>query len=158
MRVVGFFTILTSCMSLSILFLLFQIQPASAQDRSSPLDGKLPMLQQAITLNGEYVHTVGNLQMNVTNWGFVGSLPNSQLPMAESPSAQWPAGSGIEYLYAAGLWVGARMNGVPFVSTGYPETEFYPSSDPIDVIYRSFEGDRGGDRMMTMTVLSTRTG
>ena len=133
-------------MSLSILFLLLQIQPVSAQDRSSPLDGKLPMLQQAITLNGEYVHTVGNLQMNVTNWGFVGSLPNSQLPMAESPSAQWPAGSGIEYLYAAGLWVGARMNGVPFVSTGYPETEFYPSSDPIDVIYRSFEGDRGGDR------------
>ena len=75
-------------------------------------------------MNGEYVHTVGNLQMNVTNWGFLGSLPNSQLPMSDSPSAQWPPGSGIEYLYAAGLWVGARLKGLPVVSTrhaGIPE-------------------------------------
>jgi hypothetical protein len=135
-----------SSVAISILFLIFQFHPLAAEERGAPFDKKIPLLQQVITLNGEYVHTVGNLQMNVTNWGFVGSLPNSQLPMAESPSAQWPAGSGIEYLYAAGLWVGAKMNGVPFVSTGYPETEFYPSSDPVDVIYRSFEGDRGGDR------------
>jgi len=146
MKTVRFSRYPISRLAVSILFLILQSHPAAAEDRGTPLDKKLPLLQQVITLNGEFVHTVGNLQMNVTNWGFVGSLPNSQLPMAESPSAQWPAGSGIEYLYAAGLWVGARMNGVPLVSTGYPETEFYPSSDPIDVIYRSFEGDRGGDR------------
>ena len=146
MRGLGSSVIPISIAYLSVLFLLSLIQQVAAQDRNSPLDGKLPMMQQVITLNGEYVHTVGNLQMNVTNWGFLGSLPNSQLPMAESPSAQWPAGSGIEYLYAAGLWVGARMNGVPFVSTGYPETEFYPSNDPIDIIYRSFEGDQSGGR------------
>jgi hypothetical protein len=132
--------------AISVLFLILQFHPAAAEDRSTPLDKKLQLLQQVITLNGDYVHTVGNLQMNVTNWGFLGSLPSSQLPMADSPSAQWPAGSGIEYLYAAGLWVGARMNGVPFVSTGYPETEFYPTNDPIDKIYRSFEGDEGGNR------------
>ena len=38
--------------------------------------------------------------MNITNWGFVGSLPKSRYPMADVPSAQYPAGSGIEYLYA----------------------------------------------------------
>jgi hypothetical protein len=130
----------------SVLFLILLPHTATAEDRGAPLDKKMQLLQQVITLDGEYVHTVGNLQMNVTNWGFLGSLPNSQLPMADSPSAQWPAGSGIEYLYAAGLWVGARMNGVPFVSTGYPETEFYPTNDPIDRIYRSFEGDEGGNR------------
>jgi len=129
-----------------VLFLSLLVHPAAAGDRDAPLNEKLKRLQQIITLNGDYVHTVGNLQMNVTNWGFLGSLPNSQLPMADSPSAQWPAGSGIEYLYAAGLWVGARMSGVPFVSTGYPETEFYPTKDPIDRIYRSFEGDEGGGR------------
>ncbi len=129
-----------------VLFLILFVQPAGTTDRDTPLNEKLKQLQQVITLDGNYVHTVGNLQMNVTNWGFLGSLPNSQLPMADSPSAQWPAGSGIEYLYAAGLWVGARMNGVPFVSTGYPETEFYPTKDPIDRIYRSFEGDEGGGR------------
>ena len=83
--------------------------------------------------------------MNITNWGFVGSLPKSRYPMADVPSAQYPSGSGIEYLYAAGLWVGAEKNGIPFVSTGYPETEFYPDKDPRDVLYRTFEGDpRGG--------------
>ena len=64
--------------------------------------------------------------MNVTNFGFLGSLPKSSYPMADSPSAQWPAGSGIEYLYAAGLWIGAEVDGVPSVSTGYPEMELYP--------------------------------
>jgi hypothetical protein len=131
---------------ISVLLLLLLVRSATAGDRETPLDKQLPLLQQSITLDGDYVHTVGNLQMNVTNWGFLGSLPNSQLPMADSPSAQWPAGSGIEYLYAAGLWVGAKMSGVPFVSTGYPETEFYPSKDPIDRIYRSYEGDEGGGR------------
>lgn len=84
--------------------------------------------------------------MNVTNWGFLGSLPNSTHPMADSPSAQWPSGSGVEYLYAAGIWVGAEIDGIPCVSTGYPETEFYPGAAPIDIIYRTFEGDEGGNR------------
>ncbi|UCF04958.1 MAG: hypothetical protein JSV33_13705 [bacterium] len=125
---------------------LFLFGTALAEDRAIDLKDKFPLAQRIITLNGEYVHTVGNLQMNVTNWGFLGSLPNSQLPMSDSPSAQWPSGSGIEYLYAAGLWVGALLNGLPVVSTGYPETEFYPTKDLKDIIYRSFEGDKGGDR------------
>ncbi|UCF05982.1 MAG: hypothetical protein JSV33_02795 [bacterium] len=84
--------------------------------------------------------------MNITNWGILGSLPKSQYPMENSPSAQWPAGSGIEYLYAAGLWVGARVNGIPAVSTGYPETEFYPPKEPWATIYTSFEGKENGNR------------
>jgi hypothetical protein len=64
--------------------------------------------------------------------------------MSDSPSAQWPAGSGIEYLYAAGIWIGAERTGVPAVSTGYPETELYPSDSPLDVIYRTSEGAKGG--------------
>ncbi len=84
--------------------------------------------------------------MNVTNWGFFGSLPKSNYPMSESPSAQWPAGSGVEYLYAAGLWIGAKVNTVPLVSTGYPETEMYPTMNALDIIYSSYEGDLGGSR------------
>ena len=121
---------------------------ASAEDRQERPglwpEGKDPGPQRTITLNGEYVHNVGDLQMNVTNWGFLGSLPGSRYPMSDSPSAQWPAGSGVEYLYAAGLWVGALLDGNPVVSTGYPETEFYPTNDPRDVIYRASLGDPGG--------------
>ncbi|MBN1885009.1 MAG: hypothetical protein JW876_05755, partial [Candidatus Krumholzibacteriota bacterium] len=68
-------------------------------------------------------------------------------PMADQPSAQWPAGSGVEYLYAAGIWVGAELYGVPAVSTGYPETEFYPSSDPDVKMYELAEGLPGTRRL-----------
>ena len=37
------------------------------------------------------IHNVGNLHMNVTNWGCFGSYPGSTQPTAECPSAQWPA-------------------------------------------------------------------
>ena len=136
-------TLLPVALMLAVLF-----PAASAQDRQERPglwpEGKDPGPQRTITLDGKYVHNVGDLQMNVTNWGFLGSLPGSRYPMSDSPSAQWPAGSGVEYLYAAGLWVGALLNGNPVVSTGYPETEFYPTTDPRDVIYRASEGDPHG--------------
>ncbi len=117
----------------------------AASDRYDPFDSKDSFPDLTPVIGGEFVHNIGNLQMNITNWGFVGSMPNSSLPMRDSPSAQYPAGSGIEYLYAAGIWVGAVNGGIPFVSTGYPETEFRPTSDPKDTIYRTREGDiRGG--------------
>jgi hypothetical protein len=115
-----------------------------AQDRGANLKEKLESIQRSIVIDGSCIHSAGNLQMNVTNIGFLGSLPKSRYPMADSPSAQWPAGSGVEYLYAAGIWVGAEVDGVPSVSTGYPETEFYPPGDPIDHIYRASEGMEGG--------------
>ena len=112
--------------------------------RAGRLDAAFKQAKRSLAVDGEFVHNIGKLQMNITNWGFVGSLPKSLYPMSESPSAQWPAGTGVEYLYAAGLWVGALRNGMPIVSTGYPETEFYPGTEEIHTIYRSFEGDRNG--------------
>jgi hypothetical protein len=117
---------------------------ASAQDRDVDLKEKLQSINRSAVIDGSCVHSAGNLQMNVTNLGFLGSLPKARYPMSDYPSAQWPAGSGVEYLYAAGLWVGAEVDGVPSVSTGYPETEFYPPNDPIDHIYRAWEGMEGG--------------
>ncbi|HUV35376.1 MAG TPA: hypothetical protein VMX58_00370 [Patescibacteria group bacterium] len=115
-------------------------------NRAAHLEGKIDKLQRGPIIDGSFVHNVGNLQMNVTNWGFFGSLPKSRYPMADQPSAQWPAGSGIDYLYAAGIWVGATLDGIPCVSTGYPETEFYPLNDPRCTIYAATEGVIGGDR------------
>jgi hypothetical protein len=117
---------------------------ALANDRGGPAGDKLDKAAAALVIDGSRVQYAGNLQMNVTNFGFLGSMPNARLPMSDFPSAQWPAGSGIEYLYAAGIWVGAARTGIPSVSTGYPETEFYPPEDPIDVIYEGYEGAPGG--------------
>lgn len=118
--------------------------PAYSQERTDNLKDKIEVISRSLVLDGRAVTSSGNLQMNITNFGFLGSLPKSTYPMADSPSAQWPAGSGVEYLYAAGLWVGAEVDGVPSVSTGYPEMEFYPTDEAVDIIYRGFEGMMGG--------------
>jgi hypothetical protein len=108
--------------------------------------GSLPGMQRVLVLDGSNVHNVGELQMHVANWGNFGSWPGSANPFSEAPSAQWPAGSGIEYLYVAGLWVGAVRGGLPAVSTAAYDTEFRPTQDPADIIYRTSEGARGGNR------------
>ncbi len=135
--------LITACLAVIILFPATSLE---AERRDPWPETKNTGPVRTINLDGTYVHNIGELQMNVTNWGFFGSLPGSRYPMSESPSAQYPAGSGVEFLYAAGIWVGALKNGQPVVSTGYPETEFYPTNDPRDVIYRAAEGDPGGMR------------
>ncbi len=100
---------------------------------------------RALVLDGSFVHNVGQLQMHMSNWGIFGSMPSATFPFSFAPSAQWPAGSGIEYLYVAGLWIGAIAGGVPSVSTAAFEMEFRPTDDPIDVLYRTREGAAGGN-------------
>jgi hypothetical protein len=98
-------------------------------------------------LDGEFVHNVGELQMNITNWGLLGSRPGGAAAYSDAPSAMWPAGSGIEYLWAAGLWVGALKNGVPLVTTGQYAPEMLANpDDPLDTIWPTYQGAAGGKR------------
>jgi hypothetical protein len=100
-----------------------------------------------LALRGEFVHHVGQLQVNITNWGLIGSHPGRGFLWSDAPSAMWPAGSGIEYLYAAGLWVGAIRGGVPLVTTGQFEPEMRSNpDDPLDTIWQSHQGADGGRR------------
>jgi hypothetical protein len=93
-------------------------------------------------------HNVNNLLLHSSNMGFFGDWNSDP----SSPSGEWPAGSGIEYLFAAGLWVG----GVTYNETGRPDTlvsaavyqlEYYPRSDPRDIVYMTAEGQQGGGRL-----------
>jgi hypothetical protein len=102
--------------------------------------------ERVLVLDGSFVHNVGQLRMHMSNWGIFGSMPTGTLPFSFAPSAQWPAGSGVEYLYVAGIWIGAIVGGVPSVSTSAFEMEFRPTTDPIDIIYRTFEGAPAGNR------------
>jgi hypothetical protein len=77
----------------------------------------------------------------------IGSMPGSGNTFSSAPSAEFPAGSGIEYLYAGGLWVGAVVGGIPKVSTSAYEFEFRPTADSLDVMYHAVEGDPGGNRI-----------
>jgi hypothetical protein len=54
--------------------------------------------------------------------------------------------SGNEYLWAAGLWVGAMVDGQPRVTTGSYDHEFLPTDAPADTIYHADAGAPGGNR------------
>jgi len=126
------------------------VRNASARKEDYEWTKKMKQVENIWVTDGSPVMNVGNLQMHVCNWGCFGSYPGSTLPFSEAPSAQWPANSGVEYLYIAGLWVGAKRNGVPVVSTAAYEREFEP--DPYDEaqkVYRTFEGAQGGARFPT---------
>ena len=114
--------------------------------------------QRVFVLDGSNVHNIGELQMHVGNWGQFGSWPGSNFTFSEVPSAQWPAGSGVEYLFVAGLWVGALKSGVPAVSVSAYEFEFRPSNDAVDIMYRASEGSRGGNRVPSTTADDDRDG
>ncbi|MGB8656698.1 MAG: hypothetical protein WCE90_02805, partial [Candidatus Zixiibacteriota bacterium] len=89
--------------------------------RSAKVAAALPNPQQR-------VHRVGLMRLCVTNWGFFGSQmealkesqggcfnpnPNEEV---KAPSCEYPAGSGIEYLFQGGLWIGAMVDNHPYVS------------------------------------------
>ncbi|MCP4290429.1 MAG: hypothetical protein GY780_01170 [bacterium] len=91
-------------------------------------------------LDGSFVLNMGQLHVNFTNHGLIGSLYNASLPFSHAPSAQWPGGSGNEYLWGGGLWVGARVGGELTVSTGLFPHEFRPGSGLHDTMYEAIEG------------------
>ena len=106
--------------------------------------GGLPA--RTLVLDGSPVHNAGNLRVHASNWGEIGSRPGTALPFQNAPSAEWPAGSLVEYLWAGGIWVGALVSGVPAVSTSSYEYEFRPSSDVRDIVYYAAYGALHGNR------------
>ncbi|MCP4571320.1 MAG: hypothetical protein GY838_03140 [bacterium] len=107
--------------------------PRFRDDEPLPLDG-------IHVIDGSYVIDAGILQVNITNHGLIGSHYTDFQLYSSAPSAQWPGGSGDEYLYGAGLWIGARKGGEITVVTGQPERELRPTEDIRDTIYEAKRG------------------
>jgi len=92
--------------------------------------------------DGSFVMNVGECQVNITNFGLIGSGYSLARPWSDAPSCQWPSGSGDEYLFAAGLWVGGIVLGQRLCSTGGNPglNEFAPLNDLDSTIYEAIEG------------------
>ncbi len=126
--------------------------PALAwMDLGADLDGP-PGGRGIHIADGSYVMNKGELQVNIMNWGYIGSAFSSNSTFSDAPSAQWPAGSGDEYLWIAELWVGGVMLGETLVST---DGEWRPHDNIEDTIYEAVGGriirppgneDAGGQR------------
>ncbi|MBD3297969.1 MAG: hypothetical protein GF341_04880 [candidate division Zixibacteria bacterium] len=125
--------------------------PQSASARSAPVDRP----------DGEYVipagvaaaetsplfrtHENSQVRTAVTNWGVIGNwsldlIDSSTLGTSDTlpaPSFESPPGSGINYLFEAGLWIGGIVAGDTLVSTANmdwpPRNELRPplSSPPV---------------------------
>jgi hypothetical protein len=129
---------------LTILSCVFVMMAFARATETAAKDGGGPL--GIFVVNGSPVHDVGNLRVHASNWGAIGSMPGGGYQFSYAPSAEWPAGSGVEYLYVAGLWVGGLVNGVPAVSTSAFEIEFRPSLDVRDKVYETTYGAAGGLR------------
>ncbi len=132
-----------------ILFLILILPADSARAREDGLpvtDGDRDNLG-ILVFDGSGVHDIGELLLHTGNWGIFGSYPGSSMPVSQFPSAEWPAGSGVEHLFISGIWIGAKKGVWPHVSTSAFELEFMPTDDAIDIIYNSFEGASGGIRL-----------
>ncbi len=111
------------------------------------LDGsRYPGLREILELEGKNVHNCGNVLLHVTNFGLIGSAPGSRFAFESAPSAQWPAGGETEYLWVAGLWIGAIKNAEPAVTTAVFQLEFRPGLAELDRIYQSRDLAPGGAR------------
>jgi hypothetical protein len=114
----------------------------------NPRSGVKDPFRGSYEVRGEgFVHNTGNLLVNVTNLGVIG---NPWKTLSTDPSCQYPPGSGVEYLWGAGVWVGAKIgeDPTPRVSTALDQLELRPSTLPIDTIYESYEGFPGGERLI----------
>jgi len=100
-----------------------------------------------------FYHNVGQLLLHVSNLGYFGDWPGASWDDIGVPSAEWPAGSAHNYLYAAGLWVGGvvRNNATgrldTLVSAGVYQQEYLPDlEDPLKVMYEAWEGAANSGR------------
>jgi len=141
---------------LAVAWLLLGAGAASAYLAPAPEDAARAGADKLHVTDGSPVLTVGELQVHVTNHGLIGSRYSAVSSYADAPSAQWPSGSGVEYLFAGGLWVGGYSNGAYHVSTGQYQRELRPPPGPEYTIYESRYGyrtkpiadsERGGARV-----------
>jgi hypothetical protein len=93
------------------------------------------------------VLTVGEVYMKITNFGHVGNL---FMNLSSDPSAQWPGASGVEYLSSIRFAVGA-VNPTATDPTAVRRVSYLlewrpPSLDPVDRIYKAYDGIINGSR------------
>jgi len=93
-------------------------------------------------------HDVGRFKLPISNYGVHG-----QHLTAVGSGAEWPNGSRDYYIFGAGIWIAAKVNGDMRCAVGYNPNdanfEFYPGSlpnntgevGPDEILYLSTDGE-----------------
>jgi hypothetical protein len=83
-------------------------------------------------------HRVGNVWLTVSNYGFFGNDEQQDVRGTADwlPKCEFPANSGVDYLFQGALWIGALVEGDTLVSVGADgwahENEMYPCDNTED--------------------------
>ncbi len=92
---------------------------------------------------------VGNVYMKVTNFGHCGNFFTN---LSSDPAGQWPGASGVEYLSTIRLAVAAKNPQATDPNTIRRVSYLFewrpPTLDPIDKIYKSYDGIINGARFV----------
>jgi hypothetical protein len=148
----------TGWLLLLSLLILFGFKVVGVEARMKPRGDQEIKANQNFKLSAvtpipqQRVHRVGLLQLCVTNWGIFGSQMRDPY-MKESkggcfmlnpdeevlaPSAEYPAGSKLEYLFQGGLWIGAMVGDSIYTTLGcdgwFWIYEMWPDADPQGII------------------------
>ncbi|MGE5679957.1 MAG: hypothetical protein ACM34K_03675, partial [Bacillota bacterium] len=134
---------------LFLFFSIFFINTANAQDS----DKKLQKI--ADDDNSKFTN-VGNIGLTLTNFGMYGNGFSGRWP--KQPSCEYPIGSGIEHIFAGGLWIGGYVSkdaaGTgrtgPFVTTGAVDKSSV-SSRGGGFEYTNLPGKRISERSSLLT-------
>ncbi len=127
-----------SCLPALLLLMVCVAAPVQAR-----MDTPNPVVERGYNpggifeLEGDFVMNVGEVQININNAGLIGSAFSFNSTYSHAPSCQWPAGSGDEYLWAAGLWVGGVVLGERLVSMGGWSSEWGPLDELESTIYEA---------------------
>lgn len=69
------------------------------------------VLSRAQSSFDENLTTVSNIRLTVNNVGTFGNAFRGSYDLLDYPSCEFPAGSGIEHMFEAGIWIGGLVDG-----------------------------------------------
>lgn len=107
--------------ALTLSAFLIAFSPAWGKGLNTSFDTKNKFSSTSSPCEQQLVHRESNLWLAITNWGLLGSqggaLPETGTE-SSAPSAHFPGGSELNYLFVGALWVGGVVEGETLVSIG----------------------------------------
>lgn len=117
-----YFTVSGTCMIMTAFMIMFALSPPAIGGAQAP---DFPAITNSPNPEGwpnrQYrLHRVGRVAMTVTNRGTLGTgfVHDPICDGEECPSCEYPAGSGLNYLFSTQIWVGAVSGTDTLVSVG----------------------------------------
>ncbi|HVP35710.1 MAG TPA: hypothetical protein VMT04_01810, partial [Terriglobales bacterium] len=126
---------------LVLLFVSVQVSGKDSKGVSSKVEVDQSHKVPSLPCTQQRVHRESNLWFTITNWGFLGSearnFEDSETGLP-APSADFPGGSDLEYMFLGALWVGGVVEGETLVSVGADgwifNYELFPTTCPNGMI------------------------